>query len=278
MLRKTHLLLVGFSLGILTVGCSTSRTLPEVTDEGDRTTFLLNYEIHHKTDPDWKGDCSVSMTDLGSGVVYTVPLSLRKNSVQIEAPAGKYKVGVLTCEGSEHWDLDNFGAPHVTVFPGKVNYLGKFVFEMTRVGKDNELKMLRGDRDETRKSLMEVAMHMSPHWWGRVVSAYTGGVIPSSYLEDEKNYQRGTKSHVIGPKAHLNNMNFDECEKAEFKTNPVPLGILSYEVAYDKNKLTEIKQTENKNSFSKSYIQCVEQELKNFKPGYDGKVDYKVRL
>jgi hypothetical protein len=264
---------------ILMAACSTPPVgLKEVIDDSDRTIFLLNYEILKKGDPEWKGICSIAITELASGSVYTLNMDSSKKMIQVEAPAGAYRIGTLSCGRSDHWDLGNFGAISIQAYPGKVNYLGRFVFRLSVEKEIHRLSLDRGNRDETRKSLAQTAHNMSPRWRSRVVSAYNGGALEASYLENERNYHRGTTSHVVGKKVDLKSMKFDECEKTEIQTNPVPLGMLSYKVVYNQDQFVEMQRVKDIHSFSNSYIECVEGVLKSFKPVYSGQVEYDVNF
>jgi hypothetical protein len=269
-------------MAILTLGsaCSTPSApfIKDVNDDDDRTTFLLNYDLQHFSEPSWTKDCSIALTRLDTGAIDSVPVSLKKKQLEIEVPPGKYRFGVLSCGHSEHWDLENFGEVSVTATERKANYLGRFGLEVSKDKGTNELKINRGDREQTRKALTSAAQQRSPKWRRRVMSAYTEKAIPEKYLQSEAAYKRGSLSHVNGPKATLALMNFDDCEKAEFKINPTPLGILSYQVTYENDQFKTLKIEENQNSFSDSYIQCVESNLKSFKPGFSGKINYNVNL
>jgi hypothetical protein len=73
-------------------------------------------------------------------------------------------------------------------------------------------------------------------------------------------------------------MNFQSCEIAEFKTNPAPLGVLSYKVTYDKGHFVSLEKQESKNTFSDTFVNCVESYLKSFSPGYSKKVEYQMNI
>jgi hypothetical protein len=198
---------------------------------------------------------------------------------QVEAPAGEYRVENIECgSSSRKWELNNFGAAKVFLTDKKINYLGRFTFKLSTSERINNLKIERGNRDQTIKILRETSTLRADDWNNRLVSAYNGQSIPVSYVSNAKSYARGSTSRVTGNRVKLNQIIFDSCEKNEFITNPVPVGILSYVVIYEKDQWVESKLIQSKNSFSEAYVHCIESGLKEFKPGFSGHVEYRINL
>lgn len=253
-------------------------SLGEIIDDRDSTTLLLNYELSYQNEIKENNPCSVLFKHLDSGIIYSIPLHSDKTVVQVEAPYGHYQVTELACTKSKSWSLDHWGINGITVFPGKVNYLGRFVFQLSKNKDVHELEIFKGDREQTRKSLIQTARSHSSEWLNRVVSAYNGKLLSKNYLTDERNYLRGSVSHIVGKKVHLNSMDFDTCEKSEFKINPTPLGILSYNAEYQGNRLIKLERSADLNTFTDSYINCIENSLREFHPAYAGKVKYNVNF
>jgi hypothetical protein len=261
-------------------GCASPQIawLQPSSDEAGKTLFLMNYNLIAPQNLEWKEDCVIHLKNRKTQTVYQAALKPNQNPLQVELVPGDYDIQDLSCGPSKKWDLNTFGAPEASAFEGKVNYLGHYTFLLSVQDQINHLTVERGDREKSLKALRQTSTDKSDHWKNRLVSAYNGKSIPTSYLADEKAYKRGTTSLVVGEKAALSQMNFDACERKEFKTNPVPFGVLSYQVIYDNNHWVSSKPLKSAHSFSDAYVQCVEEVFRNFSPGYSGHVEYKVNL
>jgi hypothetical protein len=238
----------------------------------------MSYDLILPEDANWRENCVVHIKRLENQSVYQAAFKPGQSIFQVEVEPGDYKIENLDCGPSKKWDLDSFGAEKIVSIQKKVNYLGSFSFRVQVQGSLNQLDIGRGDREKTLKVLRQLSSRKPASWKERVVSAYNGKAIPPKYLSDEKSYQRGSHSRVTGEKVSLKRMNFDECEKNEFKTNPVPLGILSYQVKYENNRWLESKVMQSAHTFSQAYLECLENVLKEFEPGYQGHLEYLIHF
>jgi hypothetical protein len=252
--------------------------MKETNGEGNQTTFLLDYSLKNSGSPENTKSCALVISNFHTSTQYQIPLNASRNVVQVEAPEGTYRIEELSCGRNAQWKLRNFHASSVIAHPQKINYLGRFSFEVSYREKTHELSLQKGDREETRKALISFARIQAPEWKERLVSAYNGKDWDPKFLEDEKYYQRGTTRRFSGKKVQLNSLDFSSCEKKEFWKNPVPLGILSYRVSYENNQFVQLEKLAEHHSFSDDYVECVEAGLKEFHPGYSGSVRYDVNL
>jgi len=273
----------------LTSACSTVEvmTLNELGEESDKTTFLLAYDLVGSSNAQNKGQCSIQLTNQNTQQHYQLALNAGKKALEFEVPEGVYQIQSMFCDGGAKWELNNFGTKSISAFDGKANFLGHFVFRLSYHDKIHELSMNRGNREDTRAALLAFARTRSSNWKARVVSSYRGllGTRGANgqgwdlkYLESDANYKRGSISHVVGKPVHLNPMDFMSCEKSEFNLNPVPLGMLSYKLDFENNRLIKSEKIADKHTFTDAYVKCVEDAIKKFEPGTPGKVTYDLNL
>ena len=264
---------------ILLSACASSPILLQNTSHTPKqTSLLLNYSLSNPAQPEWTDTCSITLRKVDSNTEYQAPLKPQVKSLLISVPPGDYRIERLFCNKGGNWPLENFGAARVIASPGRINYLGNFNFQISKNKNTFEFLEDHGSRESTLQAFRDTLSTLDKQQKQQLVSAYNEKPIDAQWIENKINYRRGIVSHTKGKDVPLASPELTPCDTAENKTNPVLLGFLSYQAVYEGDHLIELNPASHMNTFSDTYVACIEKSLRLFKPGISKKVKYDINL
>lgn len=248
------------------VGGAVSAT-PSVSDSlaaagQGATGVLIAYEFRGDATAVPGGGCRLKLENVRTRRNVFVSLKVDQRVVFKELEPGRYFATRLSCGALRIWNMDNLFGPGFDVVEGKLSYVGKVNFEMTR----KDLNGFRqAPRAESRAALAAVRDAVA----GEMVSAYTLRPIDSEMLladgpESFDVFAKGTSA----PDQTLADLmsRLKRCASNAAKDDPLRLGHLTYVAKYNAGNFTEMAEKRDAHALSENFTTCVDNSLRTFKP------------
>ncbi len=276
-MKQIHFAALALAFGTLTTACSTPlkmKSVPWAEAHPHQTLLLMTYELKGES-VDVPKDCVMNLRKSSDHKLYEFPLDPVGHQALLEASAESFKIENLACKSVGTWNLKESLRKIPAIKKGEINYIGHFIFRFKQEG---GMTSVAPSRDEQAQALADVNALMPSDSRSNLTNIYTGGSIPSS-ASSRPHQQREVKLDLVkGETVRTSELNsaFEKCDAAEREVNPIAIGTLIYTAAFTDGKLGKLETVESKNSFTPSYVACIESTFKNFDPGSQRPVRFRI--
>jgi hypothetical protein len=271
---------------LIQVGCATPsfQLRSPVMDhtEWDGTAILLHYDLDTR-DPDALSEgCSLNLKREHSDRIYSIHLPGRSHFVLVSAPGGTYEAQTLECPRFSKWQLEAFPKRPATLVEGKINYWGSVAFHFSPNG-STSLDLARGDQKSATLALIDDLQVLPKAWRTALVNPFTARPIAPEMLLKKELYSMETHFSWLLKKGETASSTADlqaqlgSCDVADQKALPYRIGILKITAIYENRKLRSLK-TDDRSSFSQSFLGCLEHALREYRPASDDRLTAVVSL
>jgi len=279
---------LAFLIVALPIACSTpplplkSYSLEQLA--APKTSIILNYDLisEHRIIKEY--GCRIVLENKDNAKLSTLPMVKGGEAVLAEIAPGNYEFHSLTCDTARTWTIsDLIATSQFSILEGKIHFLGKYRFT---IAGDTAEKLTVGYASlQERASLGKTLKRLPRPIHKAFVSAYTGKRILRSMLKvaDEKTAQFWPYISYTKPKGFNNKsaeaINFKTCIDKEKQLNPLRIGTLRVSAFYQDNALKTLKRDKkSQHVYTESFAFCIEDVLRQFKPGTKAKLSYRVRF
>ncbi len=233
---------------------------------------LIAYEFQGDTSTLPTGGCRLKLENVRTRKDAFVALKADQMAVIKELEPGRYFGTRLSCGTTRIWNLDNLFGPGFDVVDGKVSYVGKVIFEMSRTD-------MTGFRQASRVESRNVLREIQDLATGEIVSGFTLKTITPRMWEGDGPeafdvFAKGTSE----PGKTLDGLmsKLKRCSFRAAKDDPLRLGHLNYIAKYKGGAFAEMTEKTDSNSFSENFTTCVDNSLRTFQPPVANDLEVRV--
>lgn len=287
-LRLLFCLALPLSLPLLWTGCATSPI--ELHERGggqsdqspwSGTAILLNYAYDSTDALTLSQGCTLILRNVNSGQDYSIRLPGTRHVALIGIPGGTYSGRSMSCPHYARWELQSFLKGGFTPVQDRINFLGKVIF---RFGvKNQSLVTVDSGQTVVTEGLARDIASWPDSWKNALEDPFTRRPISPDMMERKPSYLLDI--HTTGflhqgerpaSTADLEN-SLRACDLAEQESYPYRLGTLRYTAEYADRKLLNLTKTDH-NSFSATFLSCLDRSLRGFQPDTASKLQVIVTI
>ncbi len=243
---------------------------------------LLAYEMIGDLQTVPAGGCRLKLENLKARKEVFVSLKKDTTVIYKELEPGRYFGTRLSCSTTGIWNLENLFGLGFDVEAGKVSYLGKVVFDFAK-GELSSFK--QGTRQESQNALSAAIESLPSGDAGALVSAYSRRPIVASSIGSEGAegfdvYAKGLNN----PDTTLSDLmsRLKRCAVDDAKDDPIRLGHIQYVATYRAGVFADMKEAASEtaptHALRRSFLICVDNSLRTFKPPAKNDVEVRVRF
>ena len=265
------------ALTLLATGCATPlkmKSVPWAEATPGQTLLLMSYELKGES-ADVPKDCVMNLRKSSDHKLHEFPLDPVGHQALLEASAETFKIENLACKSVGTWNLKESLRKVPPIKSGQINYIGHFIF---RFKPDGGMTSVTPSRDEQSQALAEIISLAPANERSKLTNIYTGGIILAA-ASSRPHQQREVKLDLVkGESVRTTELNsaFEKCDAAEREINPIAIGTLIYTASFIEGKLGKLETVDSKNSFTPSYVACIESAFRNFEPGSQQPVHFRI--
>lgn len=262
---------------ILLSGCTDLNRLrsQEIAELSDTTTGLVIDLDIKLTDPSHGQEpCFISLQPLGSLKNFEIALPGHRTIAFFPLPAGDYVFDLLSCGEQMHWQIRQVPPTVIHVREGRISIVEPKQF---KVRQGYALSLLKVSPETYGLLVRNLAQMIPRRLHDRLINAYTE--LPVNLQELSRINRRRPSAHFSdGTKktARLSLMQLptEQCLRKELDQNLLVLGNLEVRVFYKNRKWANTQVIDNRNSFSPSLMECLNEEWKSHRPESADEVSY----
>lgn len=261
-------------------GCATSKNLVRLDPVGlvgEMTGLVVDADLQVGEVAVKQSGCDLVFAESGRRRQYSVHLEYGSNQVIVDPPAGEYTWIELACPNGKTWTFQEMRNPTFRVWKDKLTYVGRLLLRKDDKGGASTL-VRRMDPPKDPKKLEPASKE------AELVSGFSQVRITPDMLMLKRvqsvtlEYYRSSGKADPSKEIKPDYFNVDACNDAELAKNPVVFGKLEFKAKYADGKFVELADWKNESTYSESYLTCVKDAVKGFKPALKIQVAYKTIL
>jgi hypothetical protein len=245
------------------------------------TAILLDYNIASTDSAIKDQGCVLILEDTVNLHPFELKLSADEHMALVNLPEGAYIGKVLVCSTYHQWKLEHFLKGPIPVHLGVINYLGKISFDFPAEG--DGLKIDMKNQKLVTQNLIEDIAELPQGWKNSLFNPFTSKPITADSLvpgtDGRMNVQTTFFLKPGQQKFSVQDLEsaLSVCDQKEQRTLPYREGTLTYTAIYEGGKLSSLEKIDH-NSFSDTFLKCLDDSIRSYKPAESLKFKVEITL